>query len=158
MAACSRSRAGFTMVELLAYISIYLLLLTLVVPCVKSITAAGSRLELEGFCQRLAADISALQQDSLWGNSLQNKFTLDLNGQSYNIYRGGQLQKTVRLAEAGQGQLYFYSPNTWQLHFSDEGAPNGYFYVLIKNRQQPQLAKKFEVQPVTGRIVISDIK
>lgn len=78
-------------------------------------------------CQRLAADISALQQDSLWGNSLQNKFTLDLNGQSYNIYRGGQLQKTVRLAEAGQGQLYFYSPNTWQLRFSDEGAPMDIF-------------------------------
>ena len=117
-----------------------------------------NRLEMEGFCQRLSAEVTALQQASLWGADLQNKLIVDLNQQCYYVYYGSKIMKKVRLQEIGQGSLYFYSPNTSIIRFSAEGAPQVYFSVLIKNRRQPQLVKKFEVQPVTGRVVVSDIK
>jgi len=113
---------------------------------------------MEGFCQRLAAEVTALQQAALWGAGLQNKLTVDLDQQCYYVYREGKIVKKVRLQEIGQGSLYFYSPNTSIIRFSAEGAPQVYFSVLIKNRRQPQLVKKFEVQPVTGRVVVSEIK
>lgn len=158
MAANNHSDRGFTLIELLVYISLYILMTAFLLPCMEGIMEVDSRLELEGFCQRLAAEVTDLQQASLWGNSLQNKLTLDLNQQCYYVYNDGELVKKVKLQEIGQGKLYFYSPSTSIIRFSAEGAPQTYFSVLIKNRQQPQLAKKFEVQPVTGRIVISDSK
>lgn len=158
MAVSNRSKYGFTLIELLVYISIYSLVTALLLPCAEGIVKVDSRLEMEGFCQSLSAEVTALQQASLWGNSLQNKMMLDLNQQCYYVYRDGELIKKVSLQEIGQGKLYFYSPSTSIIRFSDEGAPQAYFSVLIKNRREPQLVKKFEVQPVTGRIVISDSK
>lgn len=158
MAVKQSKRSGFTLVEILTYVSIYLLLTLLVAPCVASVTNLRQRAEMDGFCQQLAADVTALQQASLWGSGLQNKLVVNLNNQSYAVYREGQLTKKVQLQTIGQGKLYFYSPSTTSVRFSEEGAPQSYFAVLIKNRQQPRLVKKFEVQPVTGRVVISDSK
>ena len=149
MAVSSRNNSGFTLVEILLYISFYGLVMALLIPCAEGIIKVDNRLEMEGFCQRLAAEVTALQQAALWGAGLQNKLT---------VYREGKIVKKVRLQEIGQGSLYFYSPNTSIIRFSAEGAPQVYFSVLIKNRRQPQLVKKFEVQPVTGRVVVSEIK
>lgn len=158
MAASSRNNSGFTLVEILLYISFYGLVMALLIPCAEGIIKVDNRLEMEGFCQRLAAEVTALQQAALWGAGLQNKLTDDLDQQCYYVYREGKIVKKVRLQEIGQGSLYFYSPNTSIIRFSAEGAPQVYFSVLIKNRRQPQLVKKFEVQPVTGRVVVSEIK
>lgn len=158
MAVSSRNNSGFTLVEILLYISFYGLVMALLLPCAEGIIKVDNRLEMEGFCQRLSAEVTALQQASLWGADLQNKLIVDLNQQCYYVYYGSKIMKKVRLQEIGQGSLYFYSPNTSIIRFSAEGAPQVYFSVLIKNRRQPQLVKKFEVQPVTGRVVVSDIK
>ena len=128
MAVSSRNNSGFTLVEILLYISFYGLVMALLIPCAEGIIKVDNRLEMEGFCQRLAAEVT------------------------------GKIVKKVRLQEIGQGSLYFYSPNTSIIRFSAEGTPQVYFSVLIKNRRQPQLVKKFEVQPVTGRVVVSEIK
>lgn len=93
MAASNRSKYGFTFIELLVYISIYSLVTALLLPCAEGIVKVDSRLEMEGFCQSLSAEVTALQQDSLWGNSLQNKLMLDLNQQCYYVYRDGELIK-----------------------------------------------------------------
>ena len=150
MAVSSRNNSGFTLVEILLYISFYGLVMALLIPCAEGIIKVDNRLEMEGFCQRLAAEVTALQQAALWGAGLQNKLTVDLDQQCYYVYREGKIVKKV--------SLYFYSPNTSIIRFSAEGAPQVYFSVLIKNRRQPQLVKKFEVQPVTGRVVVSEIK
>lgn len=158
MAASNHKQQGFSLIELVAYTGIYLLLTLLLLPCAESLGKISERSELEGFCQQLAAEVTALQQASLWKGSLQNKIVLDLNNQSYTVYRNGVVQKKVRLKEIGRGKLYFYSPTTSVVRFSDEGAPKAYFSVYIKNRQSPILVRKFEVQPVTGRVVISESK
>ena len=142
MAASSRNNSGFTLVEILLYISFYGLVMALLIPCAEGIIKVDNRLEMA----------------ALWGAGLQNKLTVDLDQQCYYVYREGKIVKEVRLQEIGQGSLYFYSPNTSIIRFSAEGAPQVYFSVLIKNRRQPQLVKKFEVQPVTGRVVVSEIK
>ena len=128
MAVSSRNNSGFTLVEILLYISFYGLVMALLIPCAEGIIKVDNRLEMEGFCQRLAAEVTALQQAALWGAGLQNKLTVDLDQQCYYVYREGKIVKKVRLQE------------------------------IIKNRRQPQLVKKFEVQPVTGRVVVSEIK
>ena len=48
---------------------------------------------MEGFCQRLAAEVTALQQAALWGAGLQNKLTVDLDQQCYYVYREGKIVK-----------------------------------------------------------------
>ncbi len=156
----SKRRNGFTLVELLVYISLYFLLALLLYPGTERFDKMRQRMEMENFCQSFAADITALQQVSFWHSTLQkqSKITLDLSSQSYAVYRSGLLNKVVNLKKISQGKLYFYSPNTSVIRFSDEGAPQAYFAVQIKNRQLPQLVKKIEVQPVTGRVVISDSK
>ena len=144
MAVSSRNNSGFTLVEILLYISFYGLVMALLIPCAEGIIKVDNRLEMEGFCQRLAAEVTALQQAALWGAGLQNKLTVDLDQQCYYVYREGKIVKKVRLQEIGQGSLYFYSPNTSIIRFSAEGAPQVYFSVLIKIERQPQLVKKLK--------------
>lgn len=147
---------GFTLIELLAYLSIYTLVLALLLPGYQKLTEVQQKIEMDGFCRSMATDITNLQQASLWNNSLKNKLILNMSEQSYSVYLGGEIIKHVQLGKVGAGKLYFYSPNTQSIAFSDEGAPKMYFFVSIKNRQMPKLTKKLEVQPVTGRVVVSD--
>jgi len=79
MAASSRNNSGFTLVEILLYISFYGLVMALLIPCAEGIIKVDNRLEMEGFCQRLAAEVTALQQAALWGAGLQNKLTVETN-------------------------------------------------------------------------------
>ena len=103
MAVSSRNNSGFTLVEILLYISFYGLVMALLIPCAEGIIKVDNRLEMEGFCQRLAAEVTALQQAALWGAGLQNKLTVDLDQQCYYVYREGKIVKKVRLQEIGQG-------------------------------------------------------
>ena len=48
-------------------ISFYGLVMALLIPCAEGIIKVDNRLEMEGFCQRLAAEVTALQQAALWG-------------------------------------------------------------------------------------------
>ncbi len=93
MAASSRNNSGFTLVEILLYISFYGLVMALLIPCAEGIIKVDNRLEMEGFCQRLAAEVTALQQAALWGAGLQNKLTVDLDQQCYYVYREGKIVK-----------------------------------------------------------------
>ena len=150
MAVSSRNNSGFTLVEILLYISFYGLVMALLIPCAEGIIKVDNRLEMEGFCQRLAAEVTALQQAALWGAGLQNKLTVDLDQQCYYVYREGKIVKKVRLQEIGQGSLYFYSPNTSIIRFSAEGAPQVYFSVLIKNSRiicSPRREKRIPETP-----------
>jgi len=59
MAVSSRNNSGFTLVEILLYISFYGLVMALLIPCAEGIIKVDNRLEMEGFCQRLAAEVTA---------------------------------------------------------------------------------------------------
>ena len=65
MAASNRSKYGFTLIELLVYISIYSLVTALLLPCAEGIVKVDNRLEMEGFCQSLSAEVTALHAAQL---------------------------------------------------------------------------------------------
>ena len=57
--------------------------MALLLPCAEGIIKVDNRLEMEGFCQRLSAEVTALQQASLWGADLQNKLIVDIKQYFY---------------------------------------------------------------------------
>lgn len=156
----SKSSRGTTVIELIAFIGLYLLFVGMIVPGVQRFASYIDKLEVYGFCKNFAEDIETVQRKSLWYASIgkSEKITINLAKQSYSIFSKGAVIKTIYLNDSKNKNIYFESPSTSVISFSNNGAPQRYFSILVRHKKVSGFIKKIEVQPVTGRVVISDIK
>ena len=115
MAVNNRNNTGFTLVEILLYISFYGLVMALLLPCAEGIIKVDNRLEMEGFCQRLSAEVTALQQASLWGADLQNK--LIVNNEQQVILTSSKTTITSINIKPCLFNITYNDPSSHRLHF-----------------------------------------
>ena len=97
-----------------------------------------------------------MQREELYscGYEYMLKIDTDLNG--YKMFRKNKVFKSIGFYEIGYPDLVFIRPNNSILRFSNEGAPINYFSVVVKNKIAKNISRKIEVQPITGRVVISN--
>lgn len=109
-------------------------------------------------CRLLATDIADIQNKSLFRNLEEPAYLimLDRYGDGYTIIKNQTIVKNVRFSELGLNPVVATCANTNKISFSTNGSPQRAVSVNVYSRKNNLKRKYVEVQPVTGRIVITD--
>ena len=102
-----------------------------------------------------AQDLRKLQRDTMFkcsGAGLTIKIT---NGSVYSFYEGLSMKKSVSLDDLGCEGVYF-NKVVKNAGFSYSGAPSASGDFELKHRDLNNFSCKLSLQPVTGRVVISE--
>ncbi|MEG2765205.1 MAG: prepilin-type N-terminal cleavage/methylation domain-containing protein [Acidaminococcaceae bacterium] len=148
---------GFTLVELVVGLAILLVLLVSVVPATEGLNHLLGRVQLDLASKMLAMDLGVVQEKALYENKGAQKYKLLLlsNGKGYTIYRQGEPWKAVVFAEQALSRVRLETL-VREVSFSNSGAPQKYVVIKVKMEQEAGYWKTVAVQPITGRIVITD--
>lgn len=110
--------------------------------------------------ETLAADIRQLQQETMFSGARYSK-TLNVDVKSkaaYGVYANETkpaLCKEVTFGELGCEQVYF-SDQLNIISFYKNGSPKNNGTYLLRHRRLPGFYCKLSLQPVTGRVTVSE--
>lgn len=105
----------------------------------------------------LAADIRQLQQETMFSVVKKSK-TLNVVKSGYGIYANGlksTVYKSVDFAELGCEQVYF-SDYLSSISFYQNGSPKNNGTYLLRHKKLQGFYCKLSLQPVTGRVTVSE--
>lgn len=107
----------------------------------------------------LAADIRQLQQETMFSCAKAGKtLYVGSDKQSYSIYlssRSSPLCKNVAFAELGCADVYF-KQQLQSNSFYFNGSPKSSGIYVLKHRQLKSFDCKISLQPVTGRVTVTE--
>ncbi len=152
------SRKGFALLELIAGLSIFFFMLVISLPMWQGFLEISEMAKVNSACRLLATDIADIQNKSLFRNLEEPAYLimLDRYGDGYTIIKNQTIVKNVRFSELGLNPVVATCANTNKISFSTNGSPQRAVSVNVYSRKNNLKRKYVEVQPVTGRIVITD--
>lgn len=152
------SRKGFALLELIAGVSIFFFMLVISLPMWQGFLEISEMAKVNSACRLLATDIADIQNKSLFRNLEEPAYLimLDRYGDGYTIIKNQTIVKNVRFSELGLNPVVATCANTNKISFSTNGSPQRAVSVNVYSRKNYLKRKYVEVQPVTGRIVITD--
>lgn len=152
------SRKGFALLELIAGLSIFFFMLVISLPMWQGFLGISEMAKVNSACRLLATDIADIQNKSLFRNLEEPAYLimLDRYGDGYTIIKNQTIVKNVRFSELGLNPVVATCANTNKISFSTNGSPQRAVSVNVYSRKNNLKRKYVEVQPVTGRIVITD--
>lgn len=152
------SRKGFALLELIAGVSIFFFMLVISLPMWQGFLEISEMAKVNSACRLLATDIADIQNKSLFRNLEEPAYLimLDRYGDGYTIIKNQTIVKNVRFSELGLNPVVATCANTNKISFSTNGSPQRAVSVNVYSRKNNLKRKYVEVQPVTGRIVITD--
>ena len=152
------SRKGFALLELIAGLSIFFFMLVISLPMWQGFLEISEMAKVNSACRLLATDIADIKNKSLFRNLEEPAYLimLDRYGDGYTIIKNQTIVKNVRFSELGLNPVVATCANTNKISFSTNGSPQRAVSVNVYSRKNNLKRKYVEVQPVTGRIVITD--
>jgi len=112
-------------------------------------------LKLTNACNLLVLELTAMQNRAIYVNDgYIQSMKVHSDGSGYDLNKGTEQIKTVKLSQLGWGCLKLFCINDVQ--FLSGGVPKIYSKIIVQVRDDEKLKKIVEVQPVTGRIVVKD--
>ena len=149
---------GFTLMELVAGMAIFLLLAAGLLPMCEDFFKIAETAKVNSACRLLATDIADVQSKTLYSNLNGPAYVimLDQYGDGYVIVKNQAVWKNVKFSELGLSPVIATCANTNQISFTENGSPKRAVSVNVYCKESSVKRKLVEVQPVTGRIVIKD--
>lgn len=154
-AAHHNNQQGFLLVEVLAVAAILLLLTGVLLPRSDAYTTHCAKMQVRAGASLLAADMRKLQQQALFGEGEQRYIRSLSSG--YDFYERGKRIKQVRFADNGW-DLVLSWPRRFNVQFGVNGGPSATGTWVLRHKGLSNFSCTVAVQPVTGRIVISEGK
>ena len=154
----TKSRKGFTLIELIVGLAIFLFMLLIPLPIWEGFLQIAEISKVNSACHLLATDIAYIQEKSLFRNLEEPTYLimLDRYGDGYTIIKNQTIVKNVKFSEIGLEPVVATCANTNKISFSTNGSPQKAVSVNVYSRKNSSKRKYVDVQPVTGRIVIKD--
>lgn len=152
-----KDRKGFFLLEITMGMGLLLLVLFLVLPLWQLFAHFTVVAALDRACQLLASELTTLQINTLYnGQGEQLPYLLlEQDGSGYMIFDSQRRIRSVSFAACGLKDIAVTCSATKKLGFSNNGGPQKAVTLKVNNTKTGE--KKFvEVQPVTGRVVITD--
>ncbi|MHC1719067.1 MAG: Tfp pilus assembly protein FimT/FimU [Acidaminococcaceae bacterium] len=152
------SSKGFALLELIVGLAIFLFMLVISLPMWEGFLQISEMVKIDSACRLLATDIADIQNKSLFRNLEEPAYVimLDRYGDGYTIIKNQTTVKNVRFSELGLDSVVATCANTNKISFSTTGSPQRAVSINVYSRNNNLKRKYVEVQPVTGRIVITD--
>ena len=154
----SKGCKGFALLELIVCLAIFLFMLVVSSPLWEGFLQISEMAKVNSACKLLATDIADIQNKSLFRNLEGPVYLimLDRYGDGYTIIENQIIIKNVRFSEIGLDPVVATCANTNKISFSTTGSPQRAVSVNVYSKKNNSKRKYVEVQPVTGRIVITD--
>lgn len=144
---------GFLLVEVLAVAFILLGLTAIVLPRSNAYIRQCAKLQVRTAANLLASDMRKLQQQALFGEGEQRYLRSLSTG--YDFYERGKKVKQVRFADKGWDIVLSW-PKRFNVQFGVNGGPSATGTWVLRHNKLSDFSCEVAVQPVTGRIVISE--
>ena len=146
-------QAGFFLVEVLAVVVLFGVLAGVLLPQSISYSKHYARLQVRAAANLLAADMRKLQQQSLFGEGEQRYLRSLSSG--YDYYLKGKKVKEVRFADYGWNVELTW-PKRFNVQFGVNGGTTYSGTWVVQHSEISGISCTVAVQPVTGRIVLSE--
>ena len=146
-------QAGFLLVEVLAVVALLGILVGVLLPQSVGYSKHYARLQVRAAANLLAADMRKLQQQSLFGEGEQRYLRSLSSG--YDYYLKGKKVKEVRFADYGWNVELTW-PKRFNVQFGVNGGPTYSGTWVVQHSKISGVCCTVAVQPVTGRIVVSE--
>ena len=146
-------QAGFLLVEVVAVVALLGILAGVFFPQSISYSKHYARLQVRAAANLLAADMRKLQQQSLFGEGEQ-RYLRSLSG-GYDYYLKGKKVKEMRFANYGWNVELTW-PKRFNVQFGVNGGPTYSGTWVVQHSEISGISCTVAVQPVTGRIVVSE--
>ena len=146
-------QAGFFLVEVLAVVALLGVLAGVLLPQSASYSKHYARLQVRAAANLLAADMRKLQQQAIFGEGEQRYLRSLSSG--YDYYLKGKKVKEVRFANYGWNVELTW-PKRFNVQFGVNGGPTYSGTWVVQHSEVSGISCKVAVQPVTGRIVVSE--
>jgi prepilin-type N-terminal cleavage/methylation domain-containing protein len=146
---------GFTLVEVVIALAVLLTTEAVFYSSYEVLQKRARTIKLNNACNLLVLELSAMQTRAFYVNDgLTQSIKVHTDGSGYDLNKGTEQTKTVKLSQLGWGCLKLFCVNDVQ--FLPGGVPKVYAKIIVQVRDDEKLKKIVEVQPVTGRIVVKD--
>lgn len=147
-----RSEAGVSLLEMVLTLGVLLLISTLLVPRFSNVQRVIQKIRVVGVSTMLSSDIRRIQSLSRLQNGLSDSYRLQMNfsKNSYYLIKNSNIIKVTSLAEDYQG-IEFYGRFS-EISFSANGAPSQNGTVKIYSAHYPDIFRRVDILPVSGRV------
>ena len=146
-------QAGFLLVEVLAVVALLGILVGVFLPQSVGYSKHYARLQVRAASNLLAADMRKLQQQALFGEGEQRYLRSLSSG--YDYYLKGKKVKEVRFTDYGWNVELTW-PKRFNVQFGVNGGPTYSGTWVVQHSEISGISCTVAVQPVTGRIVVSE--
>ena len=146
-------QAGFLLVDVLAVVALLGVLASVLLPQCASYSKHYARLQVRAAANLLAADMRKLQQQTIFGEGEQRYLRSLSSG--YDYYLKGKKVKEVRFADYGW-KVELTWPKRINVQFGVNGGPTYSGTWVVQHSEVSGISCTVAVQPVTGRIVVSE--
>lgn len=149
-------KQGSLLLELILGSAMVLTIWVASLPAVQGFVRAGKVVKLNAATKLLAMDIVEVQRKSIYQN-VGNKYFLSIanDGKSYKIFCNTKVIKKIQF-HSRWGEGVQISSLSKRISFSSNGTPEQYSNLKLTLAKTPKLVQYIEVQPVTGRVVITN--
>lgn len=159
MAASQRSKkSGFIFTDILAGCFILGLAAAMLLVGGSSWLKYYHQKQLKQAAAVLSADIRLLQRQSLFDDGILNrqiKFMTDKKG--YAFYVDRKVKKRIYFSDFGCGDVRLDNKLAY-VQYTNNGSPSMTGNIILKHQKLPGSFCTISIQPVTGRVVISEEK
>lgn len=152
-----QNQKGFLLTEFICAVAVGLVLILFIGYAGNAGHKYTAKIQLRGAARELAANIGSLQHQALFCQaSGQERLFVQDDFAGYVIVRRNQVIRKVDFSQGSFSRIRFANVTLKKIWFQNEGAPvyNGNF--VLTHKDQEALKIKVGVQPVTGRIVITE--
>jgi type II secretory pathway pseudopilin PulG len=146
-------QAGFLLIEVLAVVALLGVLAVVLLPQSVAYSKQYARWQVRAVANLLAADMRKLQQQALFGEGEQRYLRSLSSG--YDYYLKGKKVKQVRFADYGWNVELTW-PKRFNVQFGVNGGPTYSGTWVVQHSEFAGVSCTVAVQPVTGRIVVSE--
>ena len=146
-------QAGFLLIEVLAVVALLVVLAGVLLPQSVAYSKQYARWQVRAVANLLAADMRKLQQQALFGEGEQRYLRSLSSG--YDYYLKGKKVKQVRFADYGW-DVELTWPKRFNVQFGVNGGPTYSGTWVVQHSEFAGVSCTLAVQPVTGRIVVSE--
>lgn len=146
-------QAGFFLIEVLAVLALLGVLAGVLLPQSVAYSKQYARWQVQAAANLLAADMRKLQQQALFGEGEQRYLRSLSSG--YDYYWKGKKVKQVRFADYGWNVELTW-PKRFNVQFGVNGGPTYSGTWVVQHSEFTGVSCTVAVQPVTGRIVVSE--
>lgn len=149
------NQGGYILLELLTAIFIVLIILGGIMLQIGAYEKAYYKKQVYMAANQVANELRNLQQDSMYSNLYTS---IDINNrEGYFLNRSAKVIKLCWFKDYGCDGVYFnhFIATT---HFSKDGAPYKSGRYILSHKKLPEYQYVVEVQPITGRVLVSEKK